>query len=100
MLPGKVGRRPADRRVPVRRPGSPYFRTLGDGVIVARPAAIEPTGSFGRTLARAPRAAFGQRQRAQDPRGDPGPTERPRRGGAVSQNGVTARADKAPASEC
>jgi len=59
MLPGKVGRRPADRRVPVRRPGSPYFRTLGDGVIVARPAAIEPTGSFGRTLARARRVAFG-----------------------------------------
>lgn len=60
MLPGKVGRRPADRRVPVRRPGSPYFRTLGDGVIVARPAAIEPTGSFGRTLARARRVAFGR----------------------------------------
>src|SRR4051794_13926266 len=60
MLPGKVGRRPADRRVPVRRPGSPYFRTLGDGVIVARAAAIEPTGSFGRTLARARRVAFGR----------------------------------------
>ena len=41
MQPGKVGRRPADRRVPVRRPGSPYFRTAGNGVIVARPAAIE-----------------------------------------------------------
>ena len=60
MLPGKVGRRPADRRVRVRPPVSPYFRTVGDGVIVAKPAAIEPTGSIGRTLARARRLAFGR----------------------------------------
>src|SRR6476659_8526363 len=60
MLPGKVGRRPADRRVRVRPPVSPYFRTVGDGVYVARPAAIEPTGSIGRTLARARRVAFGR----------------------------------------
>src|SRR6476620_10585702 len=60
MLPGKVGRRPADRRVRVRPPVSPYFRTVGDGVIVAKPAAIEPTGSIGLTLARARRLAFGR----------------------------------------
>jgi amino acid transporter len=60
MLPGKVGRRPADRRVPVRRPGSPYFRTLADGVIVARPAALEPSGPVERTLARVRRIAFGR----------------------------------------
>ena len=60
MLPGKVGRRPADRRVRVRPPVSPYFRAVGDGVIVAKPAAIEPTGSIGRTLARARRLAFGR----------------------------------------
>ena len=60
MQPGKVGRRPADRRVPVRRPGSPYFRTAGDGVIVARPAAIEPSTTFGQTAARVRRFAFGR----------------------------------------
>jgi len=60
MPPGKVGRRPADRRVRVRRPGSPYFRTAGDGVIVARPAAIEPIGRVDRALARLRRAAFGR----------------------------------------
>ncbi len=60
MQPGKVGRRPADRRVPVRRPGSPYFRTAGDGVIVARPAAIEPSTTLGQTAARVRRFAFGR----------------------------------------
>ena len=34
MPPGKVGRRPADRRVSVSPPGSPYFRLANDGVIV------------------------------------------------------------------
>ena len=37
MLPGKVGRWLADRGVRVRPPVSPYFRTVGDGVIVASP---------------------------------------------------------------
>jgi hypothetical protein len=60
MQPGKVGRRPADRRVRVRRPGSPYFRTAGKDVVVARPAAIEPSGSVDRTLARLRRVAFGR----------------------------------------
>ena len=60
MLPGQGGRRPADRRVRVRPPVAPDFRAVGDGVYVARPAAIEPTGSIGRTLARARRVAFGR----------------------------------------
>ena len=60
MPPGTVGRRPADRRVRVRRPGSPYFRTVGDGVVVARPAAIEPSGGVDRAFARLRRAAFGR----------------------------------------
>ena len=60
MLPGKVGRRPADRRVRVRPPGSPYFLPCGDGVIVARPAAIEPSRLHRAELARARRLAFGR----------------------------------------
>src|SRR5262245_21894301 len=60
MQPGKAGRRPADRRVAVRRPGSPYFRTAGEGVVVARPAAFEPSGGLERTVARLRRAAFGR----------------------------------------
>jgi amino acid transporter len=60
MQPGKVGRRPADRRVPVRRPGSRYFRLAGDGVVVARPAAIEPQGSVEQALTTLRRTAFGR----------------------------------------
>ena len=60
MPPGKVGRRPADRRVPVRRQGSRYFRTAGNGVVVARPAAIEPHGGIEHTMARLRRVAFGR----------------------------------------
>jgi amino acid transporter len=60
LQPGKVGRRPADRRVPVRRPGSRYFRLAGDGVVVARPAAIEPQGSIEQALTTLRRTAFGR----------------------------------------
>jgi amino acid transporter len=56
----KTGGRPADRRVQVSRPGSPYFRTAGPGVVVARPAAIEPGAGLDRLLARARRLAFGR----------------------------------------
>ena len=60
MPPGKAGRRPADRRVPVRRPGSPYFRTADDGVLVARATAIEPSGAIDQAVARVRRVAFGR----------------------------------------
>ena len=41
------GRKPADRRVRVERPHAPYFRYLGPGQLVAKPAAnlaLTPTG--------------------------------------------------------
>jgi hypothetical protein len=60
MQPGKPGRRPADRRVAVRRPGSRYFRTAGQGVVVARSAVFEPRGDIERALARLRRVAFGR----------------------------------------
>jgi len=44
----------------VRRPGSPYFRTAGDGVVVARPAAFEPSGKVDRVFAGLRRVAFGR----------------------------------------
>ncbi len=44
----------------VDRPGSPYFRAAGNGVVVARPAAIEPTDPVGRFLAGMRRMAFGR----------------------------------------
>ena len=43
------GRKPADRRVRVERPHSPYFRYTGPGQLVAKPAAnlaLTPTGRF------------------------------------------------------
>lgn len=60
MTTPKAGRRPADRRILVDRPRSPYFRTVGHGVVVARPAASEPTDPVGRGLARVRRIAFGR----------------------------------------
>ncbi len=38
-----VGRRPADRRIRIDAPGSPYFRYAGPGRLTARPAATAPT---------------------------------------------------------
>ena len=43
------GRKPADRRVRVERPHAPYFRYMGPGTLVAKPAAnvaLTPTGRF------------------------------------------------------
>lgn len=56
----RSGRRPADRRIQVDPPRSPYFRAGADGVVVARPAAIEPSDPIGRTLARLRRSLFGR----------------------------------------
>ncbi len=55
-----TGRKPADRRVHVKRPGSRYFRYAGPGVVVAREAAIEPAGAVERVLSRTRRMAFGR----------------------------------------
>ena len=45
MSPARPGRRPADRRVPGRPTGvAATSGTVGPGVVVARPAAIEPAG--------------------------------------------------------
>jgi amino acid transporter len=60
VTPPRTGRRPGDRRVHVEPPSSPYFRNVGDGVVVARPAAIEPSEPIGRTLASLRRALFGR----------------------------------------
>jgi amino acid transporter len=51
---------PADRRVLVDRPRSRYFRTRAPGVVVARPAASDPTGGLDLVLARVRRTAFGR----------------------------------------
>lgn len=56
----RSGRRPADRRIQVEPPRSPFFRAGPEGVVVARPAAIEPTDPIGRTLARLRRGVFGR----------------------------------------
>ena len=43
------GRKPADRRVRVERPHAPFFRYMGPGQLVAKPAAnvtLTPTGRF------------------------------------------------------
>lgn len=55
-----VGRRPADRRVRRRPPGSPYFRYAGRGIVTARPAASAPTHPLGQGIAVARRILFGR----------------------------------------
>ena len=61
------GRKPADRRVRVDRPHSPYFRYTGPGQLVAKEAASRPVTPAGRALFRYPRrdlrATPGQRGR-------------------------------------
>jgi len=47
------GRKPADRRVRVNRPHSPYFRYTGPNQLVAKAAAHEPKTAVGRAWARA-----------------------------------------------
>jgi amino acid transporter len=54
------GRKPADRRVRVARPHSPYFRYTGPGQMVAKEAASRPPTAAGRALARARAIVFGR----------------------------------------
>jgi amino acid transporter len=54
------GRKPADRRVRVERPHSPYFRYTGPDTLVAREAASVPRTSLGRTFARTRAILFGR----------------------------------------
>jgi amino acid transporter len=54
------GRKPADRRVRVERPHSPYFRYTGPGQMVARAAAHEPKTGLGRVWSRIRRVAIGR----------------------------------------
>jgi amino acid transporter len=54
------GRKPADRRVRVKRPHSPYFRYTGPNQLVAKAAAHEPKTALGRAWARARRILIGR----------------------------------------
>jgi amino acid transporter len=54
------GRKPADRRVRVHRPHSPYFRYTGPDTLVAKEAASVPRTPVGRTLARTRAVLFGR----------------------------------------
>src|SRR5436189_6353032 len=54
------GRKPADRRVRVERPHSPYFRYTGPGQMVAKAAAHTPKTGIGRTWARIRGVAIGR----------------------------------------
>jgi amino acid transporter len=54
------GRKPADRRVRVARPHSPYFRYTGPGQLVAKRAASAPTTPVGRAVADVRRVLFGR----------------------------------------
>ena len=54
------GRKPADRRVRVERPHAPFFRYLGPGQLVAKPAANVALTSTGRFLARVRGVVFGR----------------------------------------
>lgn len=54
------GRKPADRRVRVQRPHSPYFRYTGPGRLVAKPAASVSLTPAGRFFDRARGVLFGR----------------------------------------
>ncbi len=54
------GRKPADRRVRVERPHSPYFRYTGPGQMVAKPAASVALTPAGRLLDRTRAILFGR----------------------------------------
>jgi len=54
------GRKPADRRVRVHRPHSPYFRYTGRDTLVAKEAASVPRTPVGRALARTRAVLFGR----------------------------------------
>jgi amino acid transporter len=55
------GRKPADRRVRVERPHSPYFRYTGPGQLTAKEATLAPKSGGGRALERVRRSLFGRR---------------------------------------
>ena len=54
------GRKPADRRVRVERPHAPYFRYMGPGTLVAKPAANVALTPAGRFLTRVRAVVFGR----------------------------------------
>ena len=54
------GRKPADRRVRIERPHAPYFRYMGPGTLVAKPAANVPLTPAGRFLSRVRAVVFGR----------------------------------------
>jgi amino acid transporter len=54
------GRKPADRRVRVERPHAPYFRYMGPGQLVAKPAANVALTPGGRLLSRVRAIIFGR----------------------------------------
>src|SRR6185369_15436407 len=54
------GRKPADRRVRVERPHSPYFRYTGPNQLVAKQAASMPVTPTGRFIARLRGIVFGR----------------------------------------
>ena len=54
------GRKPADRRVRVERPHSPYFRYTGPGQLVAKPAANMELTPGARFFSRLRAFAFGR----------------------------------------
>src|SRR5438046_8611908 len=54
------GRKPADRRVRVERPHSPYFRYTGRNQLVAKAAAHEPKTAVGRWWAGVRKVAIGR----------------------------------------
>ncbi len=58
--PQLPGRKPADKRVRVERPHSPYFRYTGPGQMVAKEAASRPTTAVGRVVARGRAVLFGR----------------------------------------
>ena len=56
----RSGRKPADRRVVVKRPEAPYFRYGAEGTVVAKAAAIKPAGRVGRLGFGTRRLLFGR----------------------------------------
>ncbi len=54
------GRKPGDRRVRIERPHAPFFRYMGPGQLVAKPAASRPTTGLGLAFARVRAATLGR----------------------------------------
>ncbi|MDP9482502.1 MAG: APC family permease [Chloroflexota bacterium] len=64
------GRKPADRRVRVDRPHSPYFRYTGPGQLVAKAAASRPLTPAGRAWERVRGLVFGRRLASEEEIGE------------------------------